>query len=163
MKVAKKIVCVFMCVCLLATAFVGCSQTDQKYTVKEITDEIKTYNDIEIVWTNLKREEISAYLGFTADKTKNLSVYINDAEEDYDIAAAFEFDSEKDLTDVIEALNKSLSAAADSFKNTSLTEAQKISNRLVLKKGTMLVVIVSTNYEEINKVLKNKGFVSVEK
>ena len=163
MGIIKK--CIVMClsVALLLVSLNGCGKGNEAYTATEITDEIKAYNDSDIAWTKLNKEEISAYFGFSAENISDLSVYINDDDENYDIAAAFEFDSDDDMMSVIETLNKSLSAAADSFKNTSITESEKIGNRVVLKNRNILVVAVSTNHKKIGNMLQEKGFISVEK
>lgn len=163
MGIIKRCILCILCIVLCIASLVSCGPKNEALSAKEITDIIKSYNSSDIVWTGLKGGDISAYFGFSDEKLTDMSAFINDDDEHFDIAAAFQFESEKDMLAVIETLNKSLIVAEETFDNTSNSEAQKIGNKQILKNGSMLVIVVSGNYEKIANELKNKGFVSVEK
>ncbi len=163
MGIIKRCILCILCIVLCAVSLVACGAKNESLSAKEITDIIKSYNDANIVWTNLAGGDISAYFGFTDEKITDMSAYINDDDEHFDIAAAFRFESEQDMLAVMEALNKSLIAAEKTFDSANNSEAQKIGNKLILKNGSMLVIVVSNNYEKIATVLKEEGFISVEK
>lgn len=163
MMIIKRCILCTLCIALCVVSCVSCGKKTEPLTVKEITDIIKSYNGSDIVWTALKGADISAYFGFTDEKITALSAFINDDDEHFDIAAAIQFETAEDMLSVIESLNKSLAAAKNSFENSSVTEAEKIGNRLILKNETTLVIVVSGNYEKIATELKNKGFESIEK
>lgn len=163
MRILKRCILCTLCIVLCIVACVSCTQEDKELSVKEITDIIKSYNDADIVWTSLEGEDISSYFGFTDEKIIKVSAFINDDDQHFDIAAAIQFETKKDMLAVMESLNKSLLAAENSFKNSSSNETEKIRNKLILKDGSTLVVVVSSNHEKIEKELKDKGFQPIEK
>lgn len=163
MGILKRCILCMVCVVLCAAVCIGCGENKGMLSAKEITDIIKSNNASDIVWTALTAEDISAYFGFSDEKVKELSVFINDDDEHFDIAAAVVFETSEDMLAVVEPLNKSLTAAEESFKNINAAEAEKIGQRLLFKNGNTLVVVVSNNHEKIAKALKEYNFVSMEK
>ena len=163
MGILKRCILCTLCIVLCVVSCVSCAQTTEKLSVKELTDIIKSNNASGIVWTALTSEDISAYFGFSDEKVKELSVFINDDDEHFDIAAAVVFETSEDMLAVVEPLNKSLTAAEESFKNINVAEGQKIANKLLLKNGSTLVIVISSNYEKIKDELEKYDFVSVEK
>lgn len=163
MGIIKRCILCALCIVFCVVMCAGCGEKTNPLSAKEVTDIIKSNNASDIVWTALRSTDISAYFGFSDEKVTELSVFINDDDEHYDMAAAFEFETSDDMRAVIEALNKSLITAKETFENVNNSEATKIKNKLILKNDNMLVVVVSNNYEKIGKELANYGFVSVEK
>ncbi len=163
MGIFKRCILCTLCIVLCIVSCVSCGQKNETLSVKEITDIIKSYNSSDIVWTALKGADISAYFGFSDEKITELSAFINDDDEHFDIAAAVRFETAEDMMAVMESLNKSLTAAQVSIENSNTSEAEKIGNKLILKNGDTLVIIVSGNYEKIEKELKSKGFEPIEK
>ncbi len=163
MGIIKRCILCVLCIVFCVVMCAGCGEKTNPLSAKEVTDIIKSNNASDIVWTALRSTDISAYFGFSDEKVTELSVFINDDDEHYDMAAAFEFETSDDMRAVIEALNKSLITAKETFENVNNSEATKIKNKLILKNDNMLVVVVSNNYEKIGKELANYGFVSVEK
>lgn len=163
MGMLKRCMVFAFCIILCIMSLNGCKGKNEVSSAFDITDEVIGYCDKEIDWTRLNRKDIPVHFGFSADKVTDLSVFVNDADEYYDTVATFTFNSADDLNGVIEALNKSMSSAADTFKNINELEAQKISKRLVLKQENTLVIVVSSNYEKIGEMLNDKGFISVAK
>ena len=163
MGILKRCILCMVCVVLCAAVCIGCGENKGMLSAKEITDIIKSNNASDIVWTALTAEDISAYFGFSDEKVKELSVFINDDDEHFDIAAAVVFETSEDMLAVVEPLNKSLTAAEESFKNINVAEGQKIANKLLLKNGSTLVIVISNNYEKIKDELAKYDFVSVEK
>lgn len=163
MGIIKRCILCVLCIVFCIVMCAGCGDKAKPLSPKEITDIIKSNNASDIVWTPLNANDISAYFGFSDENVTGLSVFINDDDEHYDIAAAIEFKTSEDMWAVVESLNKSLIAAKETFDNVNNSEAAKIKNKLILKNDKMLVVVVSNNYEKIGKELAKHGFVSVEK
>ncbi len=163
MGMLKRCIAFAFCIILCIMSLTGCKEKNEIPSAFDITDETIGYCDKEIDWTKLNRKDIPIHFGFSADNVTDLSVFVNDADEYYDTVATFTFGSADELNSVIESLNKSMSSVAESFKNINEQEAQKISKRLILKQDDTLVIVVSANYEKIEKMLNDKGFISVAK
>lgn len=163
MGILKRCILCVLCMALCISFLACCNGKNESLSVKEITDLVKGYNSNDIVWTALKTDTIPAYFGFDNSDITDISAYINDDDEHYDLIAAIEFKTKDAMLSVIEPLNKSLTAAEISFKNINVAEGQKIANKLLLKNGSTLVIVISSNYEKIKDELAKYDFVSVEK
>lgn len=160
MVILKKFVSLLMTLVLVCCALSACGNGEQA-SPKAITDDIFEYVDKDIKWVSLKNNELNGYFGFSGDTVKEHTAYINDAEEGYDIVAAFEFNDSESMRAAVEKVNISLDAATQNFKSVIDTETEKIMNRLILCKGNILVVVVASNTPKVKEMLTKKGFSAV--
>lgn len=157
MIILKKCAALLLLVLLLLGVTTGCSNRSE-ITPAGVTKDIMTYVDADIKWVSLKEEELNGYFGFSGEDLTAHSAYINDAEEKYDIVAAFEFKNTEALHSAVEKVSASLVAATQNFASVIDTEKEKIVNRLILSKDNILVVVVASNNINIKDMLTEKGF-----
>lgn len=160
MIILKKHLSILLVFLLCIGVMAGCSNGNN-LTPAEITDEIMAYVDKDIKWISLKEKELNGYFGFSDETVVSHSAYINDAEEKYDIVSAFEFKDNKSLHAAVEKVNASLTSATQNFATAIDSEREKIANRIILSKGNVLVVVVSSNTQNIKEMLTEKGFSAV--
>ncbi len=154
----KKALALLIGALICSLAFCGCEQSNKTISPAALTEEMKECTPTDIVWTAVSPDNVISYLGFDGRIASDSAVFIDDAEDEFNIVAVFTFDSNEKLTAATEAINSALTNAAQSYKTISADQSDKITNRTILYKGNSLALAASENSADIAELLEKKGW-----
>lgn len=154
----KKTFSAILIVLLCLLNFSSCKSKEHTETPAELVQHMKDNSDADIVWTEISPDNVVAFLGFDGRTAKDSAVFINNSEGGFDIVAVFEFEDEAKKLTAIEAINNSLTKAAENYKSISESETAKIQNRILMFRENTLALAAADNISEISEMLKDKRF-----
>ena len=107
----------------------------------------------------LGKNQLSNYYSFDEAWIKDFSVYIADSEILCDEVAIFYLADPEYLNNVVAAVEQRANSQFSASNAQNQVESAKITNRILLQKDNMIVMVISAQSKEISKRLQKKyGF-----
>ncbi len=142
--------------CCLVITTVGCS-SDSNLSAKTIANEIKSYSADTISWQELSATQLSSYFGFTDENVDEYTVYVNGADDHFDIIAAVRPAQSEDHSKIVEGFTFAVNNASANYKASNTTEYKKISSALIKEADGILILVALDSYDLVNAYLNEIG------
>ncbi len=154
----KRLLSALLATLMCMLALMGCKNNNYVETPEEITSFIKENTSAEIVWTSISPDNVISHLGFDGRIASDSSVFINETEGTVNIVASFRFNTKEKLLQATAAINEALTKAAQTYKNVDITQADKLTNRIIMYKENTLVLVATENSEKIEELLNERNW-----
>ena len=161
MSIFKRVMCMLL-VFACAFSFAACENKDSiPVSIEKVKSAIFESQFPEMV--ELGKNQLSNYYNCDEELFSEFSVYIADSESRCDEVAIFRLAAEDSLKAVVAAIEKRVSSQLSITNTQNSAEFMKLSERVLLRKGDMLVLVVSDQGEDIAERLKHKfGFKDIK-
>ena len=153
------IFCAVLCIALLAS----CNNSDLssgEMSINEVKSVVFKSDFPEMV--ELGKSQLSNYYNFEEKWLDEFSVYIADSETSSDEVGIFRIASKDYVKDVVAAVEQRVNTQISMLNNQNEVELQKLSDRILLQRDDIIVMVISGEGKDISKrLIDDYGFSTV--
>ena len=153
------IFCAVLCIALLAS----CNNSDLssgEMSINEVKSVVFKSDFPEMV--ELGKSQLSNYYNFEEKWLDEFSVYIADSETSSDEVGIFRIASKDYVKDVVAAVEQRVNTQISMLNNQNEVELQKLSDRILLQRDDIIVMVISGEGKDISKrLIDDDGFSTV--
>lgn len=154
MKIKRLISFLLCCLMLLLC---GCNGKTEEYSAVELCNMIARDLLSGSKLTVINEEQLQSYFSFSTELLVDWRVAVCDEDEKHVVAAVFTPKDKESENKIVEELNSFISSTAARLKSLNQTEYTKLSERLLYKLDSSLILVVSDDYSSAEKYLKDLG------